>query len=177
MILVGYATTCDAALDGYIFAPGAIDFSQEVPLYYRHERPIGRVLTMQYHGERLLVTAETDDPIALKTDFMSPAAQVLELNGKRVTRARLTEISLTGTPANEHCRVISRSQHDPLREFWRAQTRRCDLTQQLLGVIGDYGRLLVATTLAAAAPQPEPPMPPARGSFSELAATLRERTE
>ena len=156
MILVGYATTTDAAVDGYIFAPGAIDCRQEsVPLFHRHQRQIGQVLTMQYRGDRLLVTVETDDPVALKTDFMSPAAQVLALDGKRVTKARLTEISLTGTPANPHCRVLERRQHDPLRALWLNRLKWHDHITQWCGLLQKYVELLPAVdaALAAAAPQ------------------------
>jgi hypothetical protein len=159
-----------------VLAAGAIDCSQlDVPLFHSHSREIGKVLTLQYRGDRLIVTAESDDPVAAdeRVGFMSPAVKVLTHSGKRVTSARLVEVSLTSDPCNRACRIIERREHDPMVSLWRNQLARWDLLRRRVELIGQYLEA-IPVALAAMAPPPEPK---SRGSFSELADELRGRSE
>jgi hypothetical protein len=177
-VILGICATACGQIDGMTLAPGAIDCDQELPpLWHRHSRAIGKVLTLQYRGDRLLVTAESDDAVALdeRVAFMSPAVKVLAHSGNRVTSARLVEVSLTSDPANRECRIIERRQHDPLVALWRARLEQYDLIKRRVEWLKQYLAAIPAA-LAAAAPLP-PPEAPARGSFSELAEQLNRRLE
>ena len=123
MIITGYAATPDVPLNGMILARGAIDCSTLVPLHYHHNRKIGEVIGLQYHGDNLLVTCETNDPVGRTAGFMSPTVRVLAHSNGKVTAARLIEVSLTANPVNQHCRVIERRDRDHLRDYFGAQAR------------------------------------------------------
>jgi hypothetical protein len=49
MILLGIAATSTGAIDGWVLERNCIDVSsnEPIPLYHRHERPIGQVLCLQ----------------------------------------------------------------------------------------------------------------------------------
>jgi hypothetical protein len=177
-VLLGIAATASGQIDGMVLERGAIDCGQlDVPLFHRHSRAIGKVLTLQYRGDRLLVTAESDDAVALdeRVAFMSPAVRALEHRNGRVTRGHLLEVSLVSDPANRECRIIERRQHDPLVALWRARLEQYDLIKRRVEWLKQYLAAIPAA-LAAAAPLP-PPEAPARGSFSELAEQLNRRLE
>jgi hypothetical protein len=113
MIIRGIVATPGTPIEGMTLLGGAFDCNSDVPLLHRHERPIGRVLTLAYRGEDLHVMVETDDPVALKTNYFSPGFRVLAHQAGRVTSPRLVEVSLTGDPVNMACRVLERCEKDP----------------------------------------------------------------
>ena len=107
MIVFGIAATPDAALDGHLLRPGAVDCSHCVPLCHDYGRVIGQVVDLCY-----AVWAETDDAAALKFGHFSPAGRVIERqrcgDQWHATKFNLTEVSLTARPRNPQCVVLER---------------------------------------------------------------------
>jgi hypothetical protein len=172
MILLGIAATEGGRIDNMVLAAGAIDCSQlDVPLFHSHSRPIGKVLCLQYRGDRLVVTCESDDPVAAdeRVAFLSPAVRALEHRNGRVTSARLVEVSLVSDPANRECRIIERRKSDPLIGLWRARLQQWTLIQRQVEWLKEYLEAIPAV-LAAMQPPPKP-----RTSFGELADELNRR--
>ena len=131
MIVSGICATVHADLGGYVLLGDAVDTAQRVKLCIEHGREIGEVTHLQYIGNDLFVTAETDDADALKLDYFSVAGRPLEReqhgNVFHVTRFRLTEISLVKTPANDRCVVLDRKPSDPFRALHKTNAARIDL--------------------------------------------------
>jgi hypothetical protein len=179
MIIRGICATPDVPVEGMTLLGGAFDCNSDVPLLHRHDRPIGKVLTLSYRGDDLHILAETDDDVALKANYFSPGFRILSHQNGRVTRARLEEVSLTGDPVNPACRVLERQQHDPMVSFCRSQLEQRDLLKRRVELLQEYVRLIPSAlaALAAAQPQPQSQPPPSRGSFSELATHLNSRLE
>ena len=134
MIISGIAATVHADIGGYVLLGNAIDTTKRVKLCFEHGREIGDVTHLQYIGNDLYITAETDDETALKLDYFSVAGHPIERaqHGKywHVSRFGLTEISLVKTPANDRCVVIDRKPSDPFRAWQKTRTRQIDLFSQ-----------------------------------------------
>jgi hypothetical protein len=188
MILFGIAATPDTAIGGMFLQAGAFDINSEVPLLHRHERAIGRVLALSYSGDKLMVTAETDDDVGRTAGYLSPGFRVLEHRNGRVTRASLAEISITGDPVNPACRILERRERDPLLDLFRAHCNTWDLLgrgltlcqQALIATVHEMAaadavqrqRQLAATAAAAPAPLRAQPT-----SFGSMVEQLNARSE
>jgi hypothetical protein len=135
------AATADADISGHVFLGGAIDTRESVPLCLNHDAAhlIGEVYALYYSADRLHCWAETDDPDAAGYSFFSLAGRALERqpdgNLWRVSKARLTEVSLVRTPCNRHCRVIERTARDPCHEYVKVRRHLDDLMHRRISLL------------------------------------------
>jgi hypothetical protein len=132
MIVSGIAATAHTHLQGFVLLGGAIDVTRrDIPLYLNHQHQIGEVTHLMYCGHDLHCIAETDDAEAQQLGYFSVAARPLarEQRGNlwHVSRARLIEISLVKTPANDRCQVLSRKESSPFRALQRLSAQEHDL--------------------------------------------------
>jgi hypothetical protein len=121
MILNGYASTTDIDLDRCRFRGWAftwLPWAKPPPLLFKHKEPAGTVDALDYDQRgNLKIRATVTHPVARRCGAFSVGAKVIdyeirEADGPNfhavITRAEVTEVSLTDVPSNPNALVLNR---------------------------------------------------------------------
>ncbi len=111
MIISGFASSTRDNLRGFRLAADAIAIPDDlagIKLLFGHDhgKPAGRLLRLEYHGDKLWVKALLDDVLPdVRAAHFSIGGYVLGASAGVATRFLLTEISIVARPANPDCKV------------------------------------------------------------------------
>jgi hypothetical protein len=142
-LLRGYATVWRPDVERVMFARGSLKWGELPVLRYRHrDEIVGRVIELRDDAAGLFTEVETDDPIARCTAAFSIVAtvQAYAIRDRfdraafraEITKATLTEISLTPTPAHPQALVHQRMPVCASAEFNRVAMRFTAVARKLV---------------------------------------------
>lgn len=163
MIVHGIASTSSLDLVGSIIVAGAFDASirergaENIPLLLSHEfkHPAGRILALYQQDNSLRIIASVDRKlpgVAALLDSLKDGEQVgfsvgaVDVVGMEIgratiiTRARLTEVSLTKHPANAECLITfaDRNEHLWPEDYREMFAEQAAATARFAGRFGDF---------------------------------------
>lgn len=163
MIVHGIASTSSLDLVGSIITAGAFDASirergaENIPLLLSHEfkQSAGRILALYQHDNALRIIASVDRKLpgvsALldsliageSVGFSIGAVNVVGMEigrAKIITRARLTEVSLTKHPANAECLITfaDRNEHLWPEDYREMFAQQAAATARFAGRFADF---------------------------------------